>query len=76
MVHRARQGFVEARTATINRLRGLLSELGIVLPLKAATVRREAAGDAVRSSAVKQEVEEDRTRREPSRCAARWISLA
>lgn len=42
MVHRARQGFVEARTATINRLRGLLSELGIVLPLKAATVRREA----------------------------------
>lgn len=42
MVHRARQGFVEARTATINRLRGLLSELGIVLPLKAVTVRREA----------------------------------
>ena len=42
MVHRARQGYVEARTATINRLRGLLSELGIVLPLRAATVRREA----------------------------------
>jgi transposase len=42
MVHRARQGYVEARTATINRLRGLLSELGIVLPFKAATVRREA----------------------------------
>ena len=42
MVHRARQGFVEARTATINRVRGLLSELGIVLALKAATVRREA----------------------------------
>jgi transposase len=42
MVHRARQGFVEARTACINRLRGLLSELGIVLPLKAATVRRQA----------------------------------
>lgn len=42
MVHRARQGFVQARTATINRLRGLLSELGIVLPLKAATVRRQA----------------------------------
>jgi transposase len=42
MVHRARQGFVEARTACINRLRGLLSELGIVLSLKAATVRREA----------------------------------
>lgn len=42
-VHRARQAFVEARTATINRIRGLLSEFGIVLPLKAATVRREAA---------------------------------
>jgi transposase len=42
-VHRARQAFVEARTATLNRIRGLLSEFGIVLPLKAATVRREAA---------------------------------
>jgi transposase len=42
MVHRARQGFVEARTATLNRIRGLLSEFGIVLPLKAETVRREA----------------------------------
>jgi transposase len=43
MVHRARQGFVEARTACLNRIRGLLSELGIVLPLKAATVRHGAA---------------------------------
>jgi len=42
MVHRARQGFVAARTACINRIRGLLSELGIVLPLKAEVVRREA----------------------------------
>ena len=42
MVHRARQGFVEQRTATINRIRGLLSEFGVVLPLKAATVRRRA----------------------------------
>ncbi len=41
-VHRARQGYVEQRTSLINRIRGLLSELGIVLPLKAATVRREA----------------------------------
>jgi transposase len=41
-VHRARQGYVQQRTALINRIRGLLSELGIVLPLKAATVRREA----------------------------------
>lgn len=42
MVHRARQGFVAARTATINRIRGLLSEFGVVLPLKAEVVRREA----------------------------------
>jgi len=41
-VHRVRQGFVEQRTATINRLRGLLSEFGIVLPPKAAIVRRQA----------------------------------
>lgn len=42
-VHRVRQGFIEQRTATINRIRGLLSEFGIVLPLKASTVRRQAA---------------------------------
>ena len=42
MVHRARQGFVVARTAEINRIRGLLSEFGIALPLKAEVVRREA----------------------------------
>jgi transposase len=41
-VHRARQGFVQARTATVNRIRGLLSEFGIVLPLKADVVRAEA----------------------------------
>jgi transposase len=43
MVHRARQGYVEARTATINRIRGLLAEFGIVLPQKAEVVRRQAA---------------------------------
>ncbi len=42
MVHRARQGFVEQRTATLNRIRGLLSEFGIVLPQKADTVRQRA----------------------------------
>jgi transposase len=42
-IHRVRQGFVEERTAAINRLRGLLSEFGIVLPQKAVTVRRQAA---------------------------------
>ena len=43
MVHRARQGYVAARTATINRIRGLLSEFGVVLAQKAEVVRREAA---------------------------------
>src|SRR5258708_6526430 len=31
-LHRARQGFVAARTAQANQIRGLLSELGIVIP--------------------------------------------
>lgn len=30
--HRARQGFVKARTAQANQIRGLLSEFGIVIP--------------------------------------------
>lgn len=41
-VHTVRQGWVSARTAVTNRLRGLLSEFGIVLPQKAATVRTQA----------------------------------
>ena len=41
-VHRMRQAYVEQRTATINRIRGLLSEFGYVLPLKAETVRQQA----------------------------------
>lgn len=39
-LHRTRQGFVEERTATYNRLRGLMSEFGIVLPQKVACLRR------------------------------------
>jgi len=31
-IHRARQGFVKARTAQANQIRGLLSEFGIVMP--------------------------------------------
>lgn len=31
-IHRARQGFVKARTAQANQIRGLLMELGIVIP--------------------------------------------
>jgi transposase len=40
-LHRARQGFVEKRTATINRIRGLLAEFGIVLAQRAQTVRTQ-----------------------------------
>jgi transposase len=41
-LHRVRQGFIAERTATINRLRGLLAEFGIVLPQRSVIVRREA----------------------------------
>ena len=41
-IHRVRQGFIAQRTATINRIRGLLSEYGHVLPQRAEVVRREA----------------------------------
>lgn len=40
-LHRTRQGFVEERTATYNRLRGLISEFGLVLPQKVVNLRRE-----------------------------------
>lgn len=40
-LHRTRQGFVEERTALYNRLRGLISEFGIVLPQKVVCLRRE-----------------------------------
>ena len=41
-LHRVRQGFVEERTATINRIRGLMSEFGIILPQRAEVVRKQA----------------------------------
>jgi transposase len=41
-LHRVRQGFIEERTATINRLRGLLAEFGVVLPQSSAAVRHGA----------------------------------
>jgi transposase len=40
-VHRLRQGLVEERTALINRLRGLLTEFGVVAPLSPEKLRRE-----------------------------------
>jgi len=45
-LHRVRRGFIVERTATINRLRGLLSEFGVVLPLRSKTVRRQASAAA------------------------------
>jgi transposase len=41
-LHRVRQGFIEERTGTINRIRGLLAEFGVVLPLRSDVVRRKA----------------------------------
>ena len=41
-LHRVRQGFIEQRTATINRIRGWLTEFGMVLPQRADPVRRAA----------------------------------
>jgi transposase len=48
MVHRARQGLVEQRTATIHRIRGLLGEFGTALPLKAEVERRAARAPPLR----------------------------
>lgn len=42
-LHRVRQGFIEERTATINRIRGLIAEFGVALPQRASEVRRGAA---------------------------------
>lgn len=42
-VHRVRQGFVEERTATLNRIRGLLAEFGYVLPTGAEQLRRQVS---------------------------------
>lgn len=52
-VHRARQGFVKARTAQANQIRGLLAEFGLVIPRGIWLIRQrvpamlDAAGDAV-----------------------------
>jgi transposase len=40
-VHRARQGFVKARTAQANQIRGLLSEFGIVIPKGIASITKQ-----------------------------------
>src|SRR6516225_1980881 len=40
-LHRVRQGFVAERTATLNRIRGLIAEFGYVLPNGAEQLRRQ-----------------------------------
>ena len=45
-LHRVRHGFVEERTATINRVRGLLAEFGVVLAHDARHVRHAATAAA------------------------------
>jgi len=40
-LHRVRQGFVEERTATLNRIRGLIAEFGYVLPTGVEQLRRQ-----------------------------------
>jgi transposase len=42
-LHRARQGYVEERTATINHIRGLVAEFGVVLTQRSVEVHRGAA---------------------------------
>jgi transposase len=39
-LHRVRQGFVKARTAQANQIRGLLSEFGLVIPLGITNIAR------------------------------------
>jgi len=45
-LHRVRRGFVEERTATINRIRAVLCEFGVVLPHDARQVRCAATAAA------------------------------
>jgi transposase len=43
-LHRARQGFVKARTAQANQIRGLLSEYGVVIPQGIGHVTKRVPG--------------------------------
>ena len=47
-VHRVRQGFVKARTAQANQIRGLLGEFGLVIPKGICQRRQARAGTARR----------------------------
>ena len=43
-MHRVRQGFIEERTATLNRLRGLLAEFGVLIGQSPAALVRRPLG--------------------------------
>src|SRR5260370_39800567 len=43
-LHRVRQGFVIARTAQANQIRGLLAELGLVIPVVIRSIERNLPG--------------------------------
>lgn len=43
-LHRVRDGFIKARTAQANQLRGLLAEFGLVVPLGLARLFKEVKG--------------------------------
>lgn len=40
-LHRVRQGFVAARTAQANQIRGLLTEFGLVIPVGIRSIERK-----------------------------------
>src|SRR5438552_11138124 len=58
-LHRVRQGWIEERTATINRLRAVLTEFGVVLPNRAQHVRRGARAAAEALSELARRAVED-----------------
>jgi len=47
-IQRARQGFIEERTALANRIRGVLAEFGVTLPVRIEVVRHRAVAAAQR----------------------------
>lgn len=58
-LHRVRRGFVEERTATINRIRAVLCEFGVVLPHDARQVRQAATAAAEKLPALARRGVED-----------------
>src|ERR1700693_1049237 len=58
-LHRVRQGWIEERTATINRLRAVLTEFGVVLPNRTQWVRRDAVAAGERLPVLARQAIED-----------------